>query len=335
MLRNLLKALGLSLAFSVLGMALVFWLGGLRLSQLAQLRELPLTALLAALTALLASLILAALRLQLLCRRFGLRLHFAHALRTHVLGVFSAAATPGGSGSAPAIALSLNHHGLSGSQAWATAIVLFVADALFLSWSLPIALIILRRLELYPTTLLANLLALLAVGVTALATFVLTYKLEWLTPFFRLITRGPLVRLRRNLLRFADSLLDSSRVFRGAGWRHHVLVQIWTALSWFAYFSVLVFAAWGLGIPVNFVAAQAWQLAVTTLSFAVPTPGGSGFFEFGTSVLLLGKGNDEVVPAALLVYRSLTYYLFFLLGPLLGGFVFLEHLQTRAESDEG
>ena len=331
MLRSLLKALGLSLGFSLVGMALVFWLGGLRVGQLAQLRTLPLWSLLGALLALLVSVGLAGLRLQLLCRRFELRLGFIHALRAHILGVFSAAATPGGSGSAPAIALTLEHHGLSYAQAWATAIRLFIADALFLSWSLPISLLILRNAGLYPTSLIADLIGIGAVLVTALAALVLTYKLEWLTLFFRLISRGPLLRFRRKLVRFTDGLVSSSRAFRGAGWRHRLLVQTWTALSWFAYFMVLVFTAWGLGIRVNLLVAEAWQLSVTTLSFAVPTPGGSGFFEFGTSVLLLGRGHDEAVPAALFVYRLLTYYVFFLLGPLLGGFLVLERLEVRAD----
>ena len=329
MQRKLVQALSISLAFSVLGMALVFWYGGLRPAGLARLREVKPLALLAALTALGASLSLAAFRLQLVCRRLALNLKFGHALRTHTLGIFSAAVTPGGSGSAPAIALNLNYHGLSHPQAWATAIALFVADALFLTWSLPLSLLYLRVQGLYPRDPWWTVLGVATTTVTAIIALLLVYRLHWLSYLLRAVCRGPLLRLRKPLLKFSTSLLDSSHTFKGAGFVYNALLQLWTALSWFAYFLVLVFAAWGFGIPVSMLAAEAWQIVITALSFVIPTPGGSGFFEFGTSFLLLGRDSDAAVPAALLVYRLVTYYLFFLLGPPLGGYVLMRHLEKR------
>lgn len=325
--RNLIQAFLISLLFSVLGMVLVFWYGDLTLAELARLQDINELALLAAVIALLASLVIAAFRLQLLCTRLGLRLGFWHGVRTHVLGMFGAAVTPSGGGSAPLIALNLSYHGLSPAQAWATVITLFVADALFLIWSLPLSIIYLRSQGLYPKDPLWTVLGVLAPLITALIAVLLTYRLNWLEHLIRVLCRGPLSRLRDSLLNFSKSLLSSSQLFGDAGPSYHLRLQLWTTLSWLSYFLVLVFAIRGFDLPVGWLEAEAWQLVITALSFVIPTPGGSGFFEFGTSLLLLNKGNDSVVPAILLVYRLLTYYLFFLLGLPLGGYVLLKHLE--------
>jgi hypothetical protein len=325
MWRRLVQAIILSIFFGLLGSAFLFFRGG-KLVQLLEIRKLSPIFLSLAMTALLLSFVFAAFRLQHLCKPLNHLLTFRHALRTHILGIFSATVTPSGGGATPAIALSLQYQGLSSAQAWATAIALFVADTTFMLWTLPMSLLFLRLHNLYPNTLWWNTVALIAIMVTACIAYVLIYRLQWIEPIFRYILRGPLLRFRRGALRFAASLLESNQIFTGASWKFYGVTQLWTLLSWVTYFSILTFLAKGLNIAIPIIASQAWQLVVTALSFAVPTPGGSGFFEFATSVLLLDKGNNEAVPAILLSWRFLTYYLFFILGPVLGGYILLKHM---------
>ncbi|MGL4611311.1 MAG: lysylphosphatidylglycerol synthase transmembrane domain-containing protein [Trueperaceae bacterium] len=328
MWRRLTQALVVSLLFGLLGFGLVFFRGG-RPEQLLEIRKLSPAFLALAISALVLSFVFAAFRLQHLCKRLNHSLKFRHALRTHILGIFSAAVTPSGGGSTPAIALSLQYQGLSSAQAWATGIALFVADAIFLLWTLPFALIFLRVHNLYPNTLWWNTVAVIAVGVTAFIAYVFIFRLQWLEPIFRSILRGPLLRFRKDAIRFVGSLVESNRIFTGAPWGFYGITQLWTLLSWVSFFFILTFLARGLDIAIPVIASEAWQLVVTALSFAVPTPGGSGFFEFGTSVLLLDKGNNEAVPAVLLIWRVMTFYIFFMLGPVLGGYILFKQMSQK------
>lgn len=329
MWRRLTQAVVISILFGILGFALVFLRGG-KPEDLLEIRKLSPTFLALAILALLLSFLFAAFRLQHLCGRLGHKLKLRHAVRTHILGIFSAAITPSGGGSTPAIALSLQYQGLSSARAWATGIALFVADVLFLLWTLPVALIFLRVHSLYPNTVWWNSVAVITVGVTAFIAYVFIYRLQWLEPILRWMMRGPLLRFRKGSLRFVDSLLESNQVFTGASWGFYAVTQVWTILSWVCFFFILTCLARGLNIAIPIIASEAWQLVVTALSFAVPTPGGSGFFEFATSVLLLDKGDNGAVPAVLLMWRFMTFYLFFLLGPILGGYILLKSMTQEA-----
>ncbi len=331
MWRRLVQALLLSLVFGIAGIALVFYLGKIKLGQLSVIGQLSPFFLMLAVLALLVSFVLAGLRLRHLCGRLEHRLKLRHALRAHILGIFSATVTPGGSGATPAMALMLQYQGLTSGQAWATSIALFVADAIFHVWSLPLAIIFLRWQGLYPKGIVWTIAGILAIVVTALLAYVLLFRLRWLEPLFRWLFRGALLRFRKRALRFVASLLESNHYFTGASWGFYGLTQLYTFLSWFCFFLVLTLLAKGLELHLSAIASAAWQIATTTVSYFVPTPGGSGFFELGTSLLLLGRGNDNAVPAVLLAWRLLTYYSFFLLGPLLGGYVLVKRLsQTKS-----
>jgi glycosyltransferase 2 family protein len=332
MWRRLTQALVLSLVFAIAGFAVVFLRGGIKLEQLGVIRQLSPLFLALAILALLTSFVLAGLRIRHLCKRLNHRLKLRYALRAHILSIFSATVTPGGSGATPAIALMLQYQGLTSGQAWATSISVFVADAIFHVWSLPLAIIFLRWHGLFPTGVGWTVAGILAIVVTAGIAYVLLFRLRWLGPIVRWLFRGMLLRFRKGALRFVTSLLESNHYFTGASWRFYGLTQLYTVLSWFCFFLVLTLLARGLQLPISALASAAWQIATTTVSYFVPTPGGSGFFELGTSFLLLGRGNDNAVPAVLLAWRILTFYIFFLLGPLLGGYILLKGMNQSAKT---
>lgn len=318
--RAVLRSLLASMVLSALGLAwVVFHVGSIQ--DLAVVRRLPWRFGAAAVASLGGAFLFAAVRLQTMCRRLGYRLRLHHALRAHILGMFSATVTPGGSGNTLALALTLQSQGQPSGAAWAIGVAVFGADALFHTWGLPIALGVLYALGLYPRTPLLLGLALATLVVAAAVAYVVQFRLAWLEPIARVLLRGPLIRWRRRGLRFVETMLASDALFKRAPLRFHLALQGLTALSWLSFFAILYFLALGLGLPVTWVGVEAAQMVVTVMSTFIPTPGGSGFFEVGMSYLLIAKGGSATVPAVVLLWRLLTYYSIFLLGPLLGGYL--------------
>lgn len=320
MRRPVLHALLVSLALSGAGLAFALLsVGGARaLLKVGELQPLQVALALAALAA---SFLFSALRLRSICRTLGRSIGVLHAVRAHVLGMFSAAVTPGGSGSMPGLALTLELQGMARARAWAAALATMAADTAFHAWAMPVSLVALYSLGAYPRTPLWAVVGIVSILLTCLLAYVLLFKVVWLRPVLSGVLRGPLLRFRRRGLRFAASFIESSRTFAAAPWHQHVLIQLFTAAGWAAFFLVLYFLLLGLGVDLGVPLALAGQTVVAVLSTFIPTPGGSGFFELVLSWFLVGRGSGEAGPAAVFVWRLLTYYSLFVLGPLLGGYL--------------
>lgn len=323
--RTVLRSLIVSMVLSVLGLVWVVFRVG-ELKDLAAIRYVRWTYGLAAVGGLLLAFTMAAIRLRYMCWQLGHRLRLFHALRAHILGMFSATVTPGGSGATPALALALQGQRLPPGVAWAVGVAVFGADALFHTWGLPIALGLLYALGLYPHTPAWVALGTLTVVLSAAVAYLVQFRLAWLEPVARWLLRGPLVRWRRRGLRFVETMLESNRLFKNAPARFHLTLQAVTAASWISFFSVLYFVARSLGLLVSLPAIEAAQMVVTVMSTFVPTPGGSGFLELGISYALVSSGGSGSVPAVVLLWRALTYYSIFLLGPLLGGYLLTQRV---------
>lgn len=325
---TVIRSLLASLLLSGIGLAWIVFRVGSPSDLLVVLQLPPLHGLLA-IAGTAAAFVLGGARLVFVCRRLDFVLRLRHAVRTHILGVFSATVTPGGSGNTPAIALMLQHHGAIGSSAWAVGVAILRADLIFHAWGLPIALVALYALGTLPSSGSWLIVGGIAIAVTAAIAWLMQFKLHWLRPMTEWVLRGPLLRFRRGGLRFVDGMLESDRLFAEAPVSWQLKVQAYTAASWLALFSVLFFLARGLGIAVTLVGAVAMQVVIMTTSVLVPTPGGSGFFELGISYLLIAKGGGANVPAVVLLWRLITFYSTFVLGPLLGGYVLAKRLQAN------
>lgn len=290
-----------------------------------------------ALVALLGSLGAAGVRLQLLARRAGRRLPWHHALRAHLLGMFASTVTPGGSGGMPALSLVLRHGGFPTGTAWAAGVTVFAADATFFTWATPAALWTLHRQGLLPPGPALGLLGAVATVLALSLAWILTFRLAWSLPLARGLLRGPLRPWRGAATRFLRRLVSAQgRLARaGAGW--HLALQASTAASWGGLFLVLVAVAWGLELGLGVLPVMAVLVLVTALGMFVPTPGGSGFFEVGASLLLVAQGGRAGTATAVLVWRLLTHYTLFLVGPALGGYLLVRSLDDggrQASSSE-
>ena len=304
MRRPVLHALLLSVALSAAGMAFALWrVGGAK--ALLRLGGLAPSHLVLAVSALLASFVLAALRLMFVCRALGDSVGLWHALRAHVLGMFSAAVTPGGSGSIAGLALTLDLQGVERARSWAAALATMAA---------------------YPRTPLWAALGVAVIVLTCLLAYVLLFKVAWLRPLLGALLRGPLLRFRRRGMRFVDDFIANSKVFASAPLWKHLAIQLFTAGAWGAFFLVLYFLLLGLGVRIGVPLALAGQTVVAVMSTFVPTPGGSGFFEVVLSWFLVGRGGGEAGPAAVFAWRLITFYSLFVLGPLLGGYLVVKQV---------
>ncbi len=328
-----LRSLVISVALSALGLAWVlFRVGGVQ--DLWVVRRLSWPFGVATLLGLACFLALNALRLQFMCARLGHRVPFVQSLRAHLVGMFSATVTPGGAGATPAIALALQASRMPATNAWAVGVAVFGADALFHAWGLPIALAILYVMQAFPHTPLYLSLGAITVVLAGAIAYLVQFRLAWLEPIARTVLRGPLIRWRRRGLRFVETMLESHYVFSNAPARFYVVLQGITAASWISFFSILFFLARGVDLPVSLLEIEAAQMVLSVMSVFVPTPGGSGFFELGVSYLLLNRGGHASVPAVVLMWRLVTFYSIFLVGPLFGG-TLLARVLPSADTQAG
>jgi len=180
-----------------------------------------------------------------------------------------------------------------------------------------------------------NILAIIAIAVTSLATYIFSFKLELLVPIVNFFLRGPLVRFRKKGLTFTNKLISAHNVFSSAKTSWYLLVQLFSALGWWSFFATIFFITKGFGLQLSIFATEAYQSFITALSFAIPTPGGSGFFELGISPMLASANPDNLkyIPVIILLWRLITYYSTFVIGPVLGGNLVLQKVAASQASE--
>lgn len=330
--KTVLQALALSLALSILGLAVVVWLVG-GLQSLQQLTRLDPAYLSLAVLALYLSFSFAALRLQMITRLLGYRLKHRHALRAHILGMFGSAITPGGSGGGPAQAITLELQGMDRARAWAATLATISHDLTFYAWSLPVSLSILYASGLLPRSVFWTAGAVAVAAGTIVLAYLLLFRAHLLRDVAKFVLRGPLLRFRRRWLRFVDRFLAANRLLSGARVGDMLLLQLCSALGWFSIYAILIFILAGFRMSIPPLITIAGQNAIVIASAAFPTPGGSGFLELLLSWFLARQGGTGAVAAAVLVWRLLSYYSIFLLGPLVGGYFVVRAASRATQTD--
>ena len=151
--------------------------------------------------------------------------------------------------------------------------------------------------------------------------FVLIFRVHWLDGLADRLFRGPLLRFRRRSLRAIRGFTNTSDSFpyRNPVW--HLKIQGLTAASWIGFFMALPLIASAYGARFDPVGGTTFLLVATALSAVVPTPGASGFFEVGVGAYLVRLDADAPATVITIVWRLITFYVFFLIGPLVGGYV--------------
>lgn len=265
-----------------------------------------------------------ALRLTLLTRLTQQPVGFARALRAYALGLLSAAVTPGGSGQAPAVVLSLIRDGVPTTRAWSVNVYVWVLDLFFLTWSVPISLVVMAHsadlLGSIPPVPVALLLGLLFLSLN----YLLAFRLRWVKALV-----GPVMRIawlrrwRAGALDFLDRVAAATGQLSRRGLGLQVVLHSLTAGLYLATFVAFYVIVAGLGgNPPLLPTLAAVQLPMV-VSFLFPTPGGAGLLEIAAASLFAAEGSNGQVGAAILAWRLLTYYSRYAIGPALGGTVLL------------
>ncbi len=311
------KPVALSVVFGLLGLGVALLFG--KPEDFLEIRNLSGRTLLISALLLALSFVCGGLRLQLLGRTLGYALRLPSAARAHILGAFSAAVTPSGSGNALAIALMLRRDGLSQTHAWSVALYTSVADLLFYAWFAPLSL-----LTLYLSGRLPGGSWLLAGGLAASALFLglwylLVYHFGTASKLVSALFRLPLIRRFQTRAEvFMASLTGTLERISGTTWPQHILLQLLTVGTHVSVFAIFSAVAADLGLSLPVLPTIAVLFLVFAVSHLVPTPGGSGFFEVSIPLLLSPDAPAAIAPAVL-VWRLIAFYSSFLLAPPLGG----------------
>ncbi len=295
----MIRAVAIATLLGLAGLVASFWLLGEDLSTAV---DVPAWAYLVGLGLAVVNYSSGATRLILLARHVGEKLTFLGALRAYSMGLSTAALTPGSAGQAPAAALTLVAGGMSAAEAWTINIRVWTLDLIFLSWSLPLSILILGR----STSLLGSaapevVAAVWFVGAILLVA-VLLFRLHWLTSALSRIMRLP--GLRRWRLRLNDFLgrVDvASRNLRHTPWRLQGALNLLTLAVYFTtYFTFFVVVAAIRPNAPLFITMASAQVPSVAASF-FPTPGGTGLLEVGTASLMrlsTPNGTRSTAPVA-------------------------------------
>lgn len=265
----------------------------------------------------------AGLRLKLLAQDMGGQVTLSRAIRAYLLGLFSASVTPAATGSSLATGWYLGRY-LTSGQAAGIAIYTIVLDLVFYVWALPAAFIV----------LVANGVDL---GIPGLGWYVTVFAvfaagLSWSLAFrlmavkrvlFQVMKLRALRRRRKPALRFLERTRKVLAEFNGMSLAAQLGLHGATTLLYFFHFLAFNMVAVALGISVNHVNIIALQVLVVALSFLVPTPGGSGYFEVALGVALSGQVPAQAKVLLILVWRLVSYWLYFIIGPAIGGMALL------------
>ncbi len=321
-MKNIVRALIFSLLLS--GLALFLTLRGeFDFSSFARLGQLSAPGILLVVTVLFAWWTFAGVRIIVLARGLGHRLGLLPAVRAYLLGLFSGAVTPSATGSSVAIGWYLSRY-IGGQQAGAIAVFTIVLDLVFYAWSLPLSFILLGRASLgLPIQGLGVLVAVASLVFLSLA-WGLTYRLSILSRLvWRIFSLRWLRRFRRAVYVGVRRIGKQLHFIAAVPWPWQLALHLSTAFMFVAHYAVLNAVAFALDLFVPQVELLALQTFIVAISFLVPTPGGAGYFEAMLALTLGQFVQKEDVLLLVLLWRFCSFYLYFLVGPLIGGMALL------------
>lgn len=268
------------------------------------------------------------LRTAVLARLTGAELSVGQGVRCHLMGTFSSVITPAGGGNALGVTWLLHHYGVTLPKAVLVNVLVIVTDMSFFAWSVPLAVLWLanRGVQLpldNPSWWVAGF-AIVAFS----ASLLLSFRLHWLTAVVRrglrwrgLLRWRRLARWRKGVLAFLEQLEQASALFTHTPRRVHLQLHALSALFWVVRFMVFNAAAVAVGLAAGQLELLAAHDIIHALAFLMPTPGASGYVEAAFGWLLKGLANPERLAATVILWRLVSYYLYFLVGPFIGSSV--------------
>jgi uncharacterized protein (TIRG00374 family) len=139
-----------------------------------------------------------------------------------------------------------------------------------------------------------------------------------------------LQRWREGTLAFLDRVAEATRELSNTSLLHQLALHGLTAGLYVATYLTFYVIALGLGAHGRFLPTLASVQLPMVVSFAFPTPGGSGLLEVFAASIFKAEGRGGAVGAAILGWRLLTFYSRFIVGPALGGTALLRQRPQEA-----
>jgi uncharacterized protein (TIRG00374 family) len=241
-------------------------------------------------------------------------------VQTHVIGTFSAVATPAGGGNSIGIVFLLNRFGLPANEAVAVAVMALVGDLAFFGWAAPASYLALRlarvQLPLEQFGLLVGLLA----AVALVTSYLLVFRLSLAINLLRRIASTPLLRrFQARSDAFLGDLELAGQQYSRRPWHWHLRFHLLSSAARLPYFAVLNLVLLALMVRADHLVVYAAQVVLHAFAFLVPTPGASGYQEAAMTFALKGHVGGRALAAAVILWRLYQHYSYFLVGPLVGG----------------
>ncbi len=254
------------------------------------------------------------------------------ATRAFLLYLFGASVTPNASGANVAMAWYLAQY-TNAKRGTAVAVFTLALDLTLYAYALPLAFIYLQwqgiDLKLPVVgSLLGIFVGLGMVGAIGLAYGVAfqAHRLEQLIGFIFQIKF--LQRFQASVVQFVQETATAMQQMRTMPFATQLKLHFATALSFFLHLVAANLVLAALGLTVHHGGLIAAQVILVFLGFFIPTPGGAGYYEvvLGTTGAALGVAPEAIIPF-ILIWRILSYYLYVLIGPFIGGQVILAKAQ--------
>jgi uncharacterized protein (TIRG00374 family) len=270
-----------------------------------------------AVVSLLALWLMPVIKLVVLARAQGHRIGAGTAFIAHVGQVFGTAMTPSGTGGGPALVLALERAGVPVGTGLGIAVQLFVLDLAALGVLIPIGLAYLLLFS--PLTLPAATAYLAgASAVVALVGSIILVRFPG--SFYRVImwttTLAFLQRFKEKITRVAREYYVSAAAFRDMALSTWFALHAVNLVAWLTNFLLLwaLFAMYGT--EARLLDVLALLSMITLIGFFVPTPGAAGFTELLVGLIAGSRGAAHSVAAPVALWRTGTFYVAYLLGPL-------------------
>lgn len=272
------------------------------------------------------------LRIQLLSIYSGEKLSLWHGIKSHLLGLFSAAVTPSGTGHIPMVALGLMNSGITKHTAWSVGFYTAVIDMFSYAWMLPVAAI--GLLVVKPTTFAMSTQLIITIFVISLLLFIgfyiLVMKLRYLQGFVTWLCKHTLLRRwDTRITIFMQKLIERMDSLSQQSFKRHCYLQLISSTMHMAGNCILWVTLKGVGLHLPFFETVALTFLILLLSFVIPTPGGSGYAEASASLVVGHQQEMALILPAIVFWRFLTHYSNFIVGSLLGGRMLLKHLSSE------
>ncbi len=313
----------LSLSFG-LGLLALYWLVGPALlsAETYHLRNLEPSIIAFCLIILLTYWFFPVLRLKLLCAYQGLQLSILTSFMVQLSTNFGALIMPGKLGGVPVLILALQKLGLPLGAGIGLVAQLILLDLAYFAFLVPLSVLYVfstGMLSLPPTVsylVLALSILLFLLGITL--SFLLKLSRPLLSrfgnlPLFRALTK----HFEKRTLHIARDYQQSVTRFSDISVLQRLSLQLLTMLGWLSRSTLL----WGLLVLFDVHTLLLNILTslniINLLSSIMPTPGGSGFVEIAIGWSLRTRQVEAILLASpILLWRLLTYYINFALGPL-------------------